>query len=81
MTRRISFIMVIFAAGLMLGLAASAWTAERHPEIRAAQRNLASAKSHLEAAAHDFGGHRVKAIEFIDKAQGELRDALQFDKK
>jgi hypothetical protein len=71
----------VFALGLTLGLVTAAWTAERHPEIRAAQRDLARAKGHLKAAAHDFGGHRVKAIEFIDRAQGELREALEYDRK
>ncbi len=53
---------------------------ERHPEIHAAIRNLEEARSHLEAAAHDFGGHRVKAIEHTNKALEECREALRFDR-
>lgn len=74
--------------GLMIGilllgitLVSSAWTAERHPQIRAAQRDLSSAKYHLERAARDFGGHRAKAVVLINKAQEELRQALDFDRK
>ncbi|MGD1154259.1 MAG: hypothetical protein ABSA41_00335 [Terriglobia bacterium] len=53
---------------------------ERHPEIRAAIRNLEEAKGHLEAGAHDFGGHRVKALEHTNKALEECREALKFDR-
>lgn len=82
MSKRNGFlILVVFVLGLTMGVVTSAWTAERHPEIRAAMRDLSTAKHHLEVAAHDFGGHRVKAIGFIDRAQSELRDALQFDRK
>ena len=70
----------IFLFGLALGMGSTAWTAERHPQIRAAQRDLSSAKYHLQRAARDFGGHRVKAIVLIDKAQDELREALKFDR-
>ncbi len=69
---------------LMLGIAlgaGAAWTAERHPEIRAAQRDLQHAKARLERAAHDFGGHRVKAIEHINGALDELREALEYDRR
>ena len=82
MSKRTAFLAAtVFVSGLTLGLVTSAWTAERHPEIRAAQKDLSRAKAHLKDAAHDFGGHRVKAIEFIDQAQGELREALQYDRK
>jgi hypothetical protein len=37
--------------------------AEPHPEIREALEALRRAKGHMEHAAHDFGGHRVEAIE------------------
>jgi membrane protein required for beta-lactamase induction len=63
-----------------LGFGTSSLMAEVHPEIRAAQRALANAMDHLEKAAHDFGGHRVKAIEHIRQAQAELTAAQQFDR-
>ena len=61
-------------------MGSTAWTAERHPQIRAAQHDLTSAKYHLQRAARDFGGHRAKAVALIDQAQDELRDALKFDR-
>jgi hypothetical protein len=54
---------------------------ERHPHIRAAIRELRDAKQELEHASHDFGGHRVKAMEASDVAIKQLELALQFDKR
>ncbi|MGA8005157.1 MAG: hypothetical protein WCA17_03575 [Burkholderiales bacterium] len=58
--------------------APAAMSAERHPEIRAAQRALANSEHHLDRAAHDFGGHRVRAMELIREAQKQLHEALEF---
>jgi len=54
---------------------------ERHPHIRAAIRELREAKKELETAEHDFGGHRVEAIEAINVAVRQLEKALQFSRK
>ena len=54
---------------------------ERHPMIRAAIRALERAKEEMKAAAHDYGGHRVEALEACDRAIEQLRKALEFDKK
>jgi hypothetical protein len=43
---------------------------------------LERAKGSLEnRAAHDFGGHRLKAIKAIDEALQELKQALEFEPK
>jgi predicted outer membrane protein len=55
--------------------------AEPHPQIIAAIRALERAKQHLQHAAHDFGGHRVEAIQAIDGALVQLKLALEYDKK
>ncbi len=60
---------------------AESYPREPHPEINAAIRSLERAKLHLQRAAHDFGGHRVEAIQAIDAALAQLRLALQYDKK
>lgn len=39
-----------------------------HPQIKDALEAMRTAKHHLEGAAHDFEGHRVKAIEHLDQA-------------
>jgi hypothetical protein len=59
--------------------APSAAAAEPHPKIRAAIRALQAAKADLQAAAHDFKGHRVDAIKAIDAAIVQLNLALQAD--
>jgi hypothetical protein len=71
---------VILALGATLG-ATAAYTAEPHPAIHAAQKDLELAKRTLEHADHDFAGHRVKAIQQIDGALVELRLALEADKQ
>ncbi|HVH68218.1 MAG TPA: hypothetical protein VM716_10155 [Gemmatimonadales bacterium] len=53
---------------------------EPHPQIMGAIRALEAAKEHLQHAAHDFGGHRVKAIRAVDVALVQLKLALQYDK-
>lgn len=47
---------------------AAAATPEEHPHIHEALEAMRSAKHHLETAARDFHGHRVKAIEHLDQA-------------
>jgi hypothetical protein len=54
--------------------------AEPHPEIREALASLRRAKEHMEHAAHDFGGHRVEAIEATNQAIRQLELCLKFDK-
>lgn len=54
---------------------------EAHPEMRAAITHLREAKNNLEHAAHDFGGHRAKALEHVNEALAECERALAFDKK
>lgn len=54
---------------------------ESHPEMRAAMRHLEEAKRNLEHAAHDFGGHRAKALEHVNQALAECNEAMNFDKK
>jgi Spy/CpxP family protein refolding chaperone len=47
------------------------------PATPAAMRR---AKEHMEHAAHDFGGHRVAAIEATNKAIQQLEVCLKYDK-
>lgn len=41
---------------------------EAHPHIHEGLEAMRAAKHHLEQAAHDFDGHRMKAIEHLDMA-------------
>ncbi len=60
--------------------AAPAPAPEPHPEIRDAIASLQRARDHLNHAAHDFGGHRVEAIQAIDQAIAQLRTCLKYDR-
>jgi hypothetical protein len=52
------------------------------PELNAAKQKLLGAKTNLENAAKEFGGHRVKAIEATEKAIKEIDEAILYgDKK
>jgi hypothetical protein len=73
---------LILAFAFIAALAATpeATPAEKHPEIREALESLRRAKAHMEHAAHDFGGHRVEAIEATNQAIKQLELCLKFDK-
>jgi len=60
--------------------AAETIPAEPHPQIRQALAALRRAKEHMEHAAHDFGGHRVEALEATNKAIEQLEICLKYDK-
>jgi hypothetical protein len=50
---------------------------ERHPHIDEALESMRAAKHHLESAEHDFGGHRVKAIEHLNQAIHEAEICME----
>jgi hypothetical protein len=68
------------AASALPATPAATPAAEPHPEIRGALASLRRAKEHMEHAAHDFGGHRVEAIEATNQAIKQLELCLKFDK-
>jgi len=68
------------AASALPATPAAATPAEPHPQIREALAALRRAKEHMEHAAHDFGGHRVEAIEATNKAIEQLEICLKYDK-
>jgi hypothetical protein len=67
--------------GLWFSLPAEAGPNERHPYIHRALHKLREARKDLQAAAHDYGGHRVAAIKDIDRAIHQLERALKYDKR
>src|ERR1039458_2154156 len=50
----------------------------RHPAIWGAIRALERAKADLQAANHDFGGHKEDAITACENAIAQLKLALQY---
>jgi hypothetical protein len=75
-----------FVVGLMLGVILSASVVslaaqnERalHPRIAKAIEALKDAKAYMQAAPHDFGGHRAEAIRASDEAIKQLDLALAY---
>ncbi len=53
---------------------------EPHPEIRKALEALRVARARIKDAAHDFGGHRVEALEKVDAAIHQLEICMQYDR-
>jgi len=54
--------------------------AESRPAIHHAIDALEAAKTELQHADHDFGGHRAVALAECDKAIMQLKEALKFDR-
>jgi hypothetical protein len=75
-----------FISGIVLGvlLSSTVWVVaaenERamHPRIAKAIEALKDARAYMEAAPHDFGGHRVEAIRATDDAIRQLNLALAY---
>ena len=55
--------------------------ADKHPMMEAAKKNLEQAKNNLKNAAHDFGGHRIKAIALVDQAIKEIEEGIAVSDK
>ncbi len=78
-----------FISGILVGMmiCIGTWTlsaqneAAMHPRIAAAIVGLKDARAYMLGAAHDFGGHRDKAIRACDDAIRELNLALAYRAK
>ena len=53
---------------------------EPHPEMMRAKKQLQAAKESLQKSAHDYHGHRVKAINLVDQAIKEIDAGIASDK-
>jgi len=51
---------------------------DRHPRLARAIEALRDAREYLQAAPHDFGGHKASAIRATDNAIRELNYALAY---
>jgi hypothetical protein len=67
---------VVGVVALSLAMAPSVRAAE-YPRMVAALGELKEARKELKEADHDFGGHRVKAIEAVDGAIEQMDKALR----
>ncbi len=55
--------------------------ADPQPNMKEALEHLQKAKESLKKATADKGGHRVKAIELVDKAIEQTEKGMKFDDK
>ncbi len=70
------------APGSAGGARGQGGTGESHPVIQNALKELEHTRTILvKEGAHDFEGHRTKAVQDIDQAIQELRQALQVNKQ
>ena len=80
-----AFLVAACLGGVALPVVTSAENARQeageHPRIARAIQELEEAIKYMEAAPHDFGGHKAKAIEASRAAVQELREALRFRAK
>lgn len=79
---KISTIALASALAVVIGTS-SVKTAEAEPQphMQAALASLQLAKSQLEKASADKGGHRVKAIALTQDAIEETKKGIEFDNK
>jgi hypothetical protein len=53
-------------------------TGRGQPHMQAALDHLQAARSELQSALTDKGGHRVRAIELVDHAIGEVQAGMEY---
>jgi hypothetical protein len=64
------------AAGLIAGCVGG-YAIAAQPHMSAALADLQSAKAELQAAEHNKGGHRVKALEYVNSAIAETQLGIE----
>jgi len=73
---RISLAVLALLIFAIAGLAAG-----DQPFMRAARADLVTAKSELQKAIPDKGGHRVKAIQLVNQAIAQVNAGMAFDRQ
>jgi hypothetical protein len=68
-------------AALLLAAAAVYANVPDQPRMQAARADLQKARAELHAATHDKGGHRDKAIGYVDSAISEVAAGIRFDRR
>jgi len=74
-------IFIALVLGLLIGSAVGSWAAIHQPHMMAALDALKTAKMELENAEHNKGGHRVKALEFVQKAINQTQKGIEAGEK
>jgi hypothetical protein len=72
-TRRLARVLLLLSLPLMVACA----PAMGQPNMESALNSLQAARSSLERAAHNKGGHRVRALELTNAAINEVQMGIQ----
>ncbi|MBS1949456.1 MAG: hypothetical protein OJF59_000459 [Cytophagales bacterium] len=75
-TLKITAVIALVAGAFFAGVAAVEF-----PEMTAAKNHMIQAKNNLSKAATQFGGHKAKALEYLDKAIKEVDEAVLYGDK
>lgn len=76
-----SFALIALCAVILGRDAVDTVAADPQPRMQEALGHLQAAKASLEAATHDKGGHRVKAIALTKKAIAQVEAGIKYDNK
>ena len=68
---------ILAVATLLVALQAGATVAADHAEMRGALREIETARRHLEAAKHDYRGHRTAAVDELRRAEEQIRKGIE----
>ena len=76
-----SIVLAISLTGSSNFIAAQSSTpeAQKQPNMSSALDHLREAQKSLEAATHDKGGHRSKALKLVKEAIAEVEQGIHFD--
>jgi hypothetical protein len=69
-------LMLLFVGVFLISFIAGC--ASGQPHMQSALDHLMAAKSELQAATTDKGGHRVRAIELVDEAISEVERGMEY---
>jgi hypothetical protein len=78
MVKRIVIALIVV---FLMGGAAGSWAASHWHHWEAALDDLRHAKMELEKAEHNFGGHRDKALEHVQRAIEETRKGVEYNER
>ena len=67
----------VLVIGLLTGGAIGGWAAIHQPHMIAALEALNKARTELEMAEHNKGGHREKALELVNKAIAQTKKGIE----
>ena len=73
---RSKVVMIILAVGLVIGGAIGGYAIASQPHMEAALASLQNARTQLEMAKHDKGGHRVEALKLTNLAIDEVKRGI-----